>query len=194
MLNLGCNKEVPMKKKYAVVVLLVSVLIVLQFVPVAANGAEAYKGNCEGTPAYTPGLDVGVFITCSADRSSWTIRWSGDTNRHAYLAERTYNMTGDIRTQQIPNFVKVLFETDQDQDTATLATGTGSAVLSFNAHVGPHEDGLDITVSGSKIAFSLDGNLVRGTGSYTLTASDIFIGADGEHPDNTSFLINIPQP
>ncbi|HAK60995.1 MAG TPA: hypothetical protein DCO77_11530 [Nitrospiraceae bacterium] len=181
-----------MKKNFANVVLFAGVLISLLLVPGAAIGAEAFKGNCEGTPAYTPGLDVGVFITCSADKSSWTIRWSGDTNRDTNFADRTYIVTGDIRTQQIANVVQVFYEADQDF--SKRVTGTSGDILSFNAHVGPHEDGLDFTVSGSKVVFSLDGNLVRGTGSYTLTASDIFIGADGEHPDNTIFLMNIPQP
>ena len=181
-----------MKKKYAVVVLVASVLIAVHFVPGAAIGAEAFKGNCEGTPAYTPGLDMGFFISCSPDRSSWNIRWSGDSNRSIYFADRTYIVTGDIRTQQIANVVEVFYE--PEQDFSKLVTGVGGDILSFSAHVGPGEDGLDFTVSGNKVVFSLDANLVLGTGSYTLTASDIFIGADGEHPDSTSFFINTPQP
>lgn len=181
-----------MKKNYVTVVLFAGVLISLLLVPGAVIGAGAFKGNCEGTPTYTPGLDMGVYIYCSADRSTWSIRWTGDTNRDTHFADRSYIVTGDIRTQQITNVVEVFYEADQDF--SKRVTGTSGDILSFNAHVGPGQDGLDFTVSGSKVVFSLDGNLVLGTGSYTLTSSDIFIGADGEHPDNTSFLINIPQP
>jgi hypothetical protein len=159
----------------------------------AVLGYHIFRGSCEGMPVYTPGDDVGVFISCNADRTEWSIRWSGDTERHSSLEGRQYLFTGDIRAQRISRVEEFLFEDGSeatDPDSTYLRTATDHDVLGFHCVVGPAEDGLDFVVSsGSYVVFTLDGNLMKGSGSYVLTPADIYIGADGLHPESTEFTI-----
>ena len=175
-------------RKYQFLGLLASLTAILLFTQSSpVLGDTIFRGNCEGFAPYTPGEDAGIFISCSSDRTSWSIRWSGDANRNNYLTGRVYNITGDIKAQQITDIVEVSF--DGDEDSSNLRTVTNHDILSFNAVVDTGEDGLDFTTTGWRVLFNFDENLVSGSGSYTLTPANIFIGSDGRHPASVNFFI-----
>ena len=159
-----------------------------------ASVEPAFRGNCAGMPTYTVGVDVGIFMSCSADRTQWSVRWTGDSARSSRLAERDYLFTGEIRARHISDVVEFSFDDEPFYpDSWYLRTASNHDVLGFNAAVATGEDGLDFSVgSGRSVTFNLDGNLIAGVGSYTLTEADIYIGADGLHPSGISFVIRTP--
>jgi hypothetical protein len=156
-----------------------------------AKVESAFRVNCEGMPAYTVGVDVGVFISCSRDRTQWSIRWTGDSARSSRLAERDYLFTGEIRARHVFDVVEYSFDDEPFYpDSWYLRTASNHDVLGFNAAVSTGDDGLDFAIESARtLVFDLDGNLIEGPGSYSLTASDIYIGADGLHPADISFVI-----
>jgi hypothetical protein len=187
-----------MKKRSVIGVLALSLVAILFFHNSGAvaqdteqdRNSRRHSIDCEGMPPYTPGVDVGIFISCNVEGTEWSVRWSGDRNRETQLKERAYLFTGDIRAREISNVVEVDFEEGVwYDDSSNLRSGSSHDILSFNAGVGSEEDGLDFAVNGNSMKFSFDGNLKQGPGSYTLTASDIYIGADGLHPLRANFSI-----
>ena len=99
--------------------------------------------NHVGCPSYTPAEDPGYFLWQDADDRQWHLRWSGDSV-HTYYYTGTLMSSGGFTDVEIYSY-----EWNDELQVDTM-------VISFSAHAGAGEDGIDFFVpSGSQISFEL---------------------------------------
>jgi DNA-binding beta-propeller fold protein YncE len=96
-----------------------------------------------GRPSYTAAEDSGYFLWQDADDRQWHLRWSGDSV-HTYYYTGTLMSSGGFTDVEIYSY-----EWNDELQVDTM-------VISFSAHAGAGEDGIDFFVpSGSQISFEL---------------------------------------
>lgn len=173
-------------------------------IPLSDAEYEMFAGDPLGVPIYTAGSDLGYFIWADdAARTSWHIRWSGDTNTKdtANTTSANYYFSGHIYltglgTQDTANTFEGydLFSWDRNDALPFHSDQT----MAYTAWANVFEDGIDFTIAGDAVgALAFDLHIDPSGTDYTSPtpiADFINIGADGEHPGSEDFRVAAPVP
>lgn len=143
-----------------------------------------------GTPQYSIGLELGIFIFITED-GRWHVRWNGN-EKGVWPITFFYLWGGDISAPTIKNISPYKFDPGQPDNFSTRRQ-LGSDVLNFNGVVFSDEDGLDFDVEGDQVHFTLTGTIKDHTNVF-LTTSLIFMGPNKINPTATDFVVNRNAP
>lgn len=145
---------------------------------------ELINPDLIGTPAYTPGTDLGYYIWVDdVNRTDWHIRWSGDGPTTLFTG--TIALDGNA----FDSYLEFSFE---GIDTSVQLVDSANWFAIANVA----EDGIDFTISQignpSYVGFDLfmDGNQQIGDNIYfgSLNQTAAMYGSDGD------FKVNAPVP
>ncbi|MDX1695490.1 MAG: PEP-CTERM sorting domain-containing protein [Ketobacteraceae bacterium] len=189
------------------------------FASVAA-GAALMASSAFATPVYTgdtfadfdtnPPLptDSGYYIWSNEDRTSWSVRWTGNNNNNTQSG--SWYGSIELGGLELTSVTEVQFESVDSTFVLDLDVPGISDVITHQAYAGPVWDGFDFTlesaIAGEVIGFNLGSSLFSLGGNGEKDSVGIFIGsaysgtqvlvqgAGDSSRVTQNFEISVPEP